>query len=138
MAAALGAKVYPGHYKEIGWSALHGPIDNPLMAPLLTPGVSVLHWHGDTFDLPEGATLLAGSSHYPNQAFAWGDNALALQFHPEVKTSHIERWLIGHACELARTEHVDVSTLRAESRANGPVLEQAAQLFWRQWLAGRL
>lgn len=136
MAAALGANVYPGHYKEIGWSALSASVlDQPLLAPLLTPGVNVLHWHGDTFDLPAGAALLASSNHYPNQAFRWGNNGLALQFHPEVKTSDLERWLIGHACELAHTAHVDVPTLRAASKVHGPVLEQAARVFWQQWLA---
>lgn len=137
MAAALGAKVYPGHYKEIGWSALtSAQADHNIMAPLLVPDVNVLHWHGDTFDLPEGAVRLASSSHYPNQAFGWGKHGLALQFHPEVKTSHVERWLIGHACELAKTPHVNVPTLRAESKVHGPKLEQAAQVFWQQWLTG--
>src|ERR1035441_4698780 len=86
MAAALGARVYPGrHGAEIGWSALP-PAPKPKppawFAPLLAPGLSVFHWHGDTFDLPSGALHLAKTEIYANQAFALGDCALALQFHP--------------------------------------------------------
>ena len=52
----------------------------------------------DTFDLPEGATLLASTDLYPHQAFAWGAHALALQFHIETSARGLERWFIGHAC----------------------------------------
>jgi len=63
MAAALGSRVYPGQQgAEIGWSPLQAAPDSDTpawFAPLLAPGVSVLHWHGDTFDLPSGAVRLA-------------------------------------------------------------------------------
>ncbi len=63
LAAALGAGVYPGqNAKEIGWAPISAGIDAascPAMAELLAPGVAVLHWHGDTFDIPAGATHLA-------------------------------------------------------------------------------
>lgn len=60
----------------------------------------VLHWHGDTFDLPENAVLLASSEIYTNQAFEVGNNILALQFHIETTEENFEKWLIGHTCEL--------------------------------------
>ena len=67
--------------------------------PLLTTGVlgaapaefSTLQWHGDTFDLPDGATLLAGSPAYPHQAFVW-QRAYALQFHIEVTPELAAEW----------------------------------------------
>src|SRR5690606_9988829 len=63
IAHALGAKVYAGHAKEIGWSTLQlATLPDNILAPLTN--VPVLHWHGDTFDLPENATLLASSSLY--------------------------------------------------------------------------
>ncbi|MBD0175356.1 glutamine amidotransferase-related protein, partial [Acinetobacter baumannii] len=64
IAHALGAKVYAGHQKEIGWGALSLSLrPNQVLSPLLN-NVHVLHWHGDTFDLPENAVLLASSEIY--------------------------------------------------------------------------
>lgn len=140
MAAALGARVYPGaNGKEIGWSPLlpgaHSA-DHPCMQPLLEDGVEVLHWHGDTFDLPAGAAHLAASERYPQQAFARGRSALALQFHPEVTAPGLESWYIGHACELASLGAMQVPTLRADSHSKAPRLETAAKRFWSEWLGG--
>lgn len=137
IASALGADVYHGTAgKEIGWAPVHaipGVTAPPWFESVLEPGLRMLHWHGDTFDIPDGATPLASSALYPNQAFAMGDYVLALQFHPEVTAQRLERWLVGHASELSQA-HVDVRTLRAQSQAFAPVLETAAQLLWQQWL----
>lgn len=139
MAAALGASVYPGaNGKEIGWSPLHPGTDAnsyPCLQPLFGDGVEVLHWHGDTFDLPAGTTHLAATPRYPHQAFACGTTALALQFHPEVTAQGLERWYIGHAAELGAIPSADIAGLRAASERKGPVLERAACRFWAQWLA---
>ncbi|NEO51787.1 MAG: glutamine amidotransferase [Okeania sp. SIO3B5] len=136
MARALGGKVYQGNGKEIGWFPIQltkfGQ-SSPLqyLAPEET---AVLHWHGDTFDLPEGAVHLAASAAYQNQAFAWGKSALALQFHPEVTTSGLEHWFIGHACEIAATPDVNVSKLRLNTGKYSQKLETQAKLFWQAWL----
>ena len=115
MAAAMGAPVYPGKHKELGWSPLQ-LTEAGCASPLAAVGdLPVLHWHGDTFDLPEGAELLASTDLYPNQAFAWGEHALALQFHVEATAQGLERWFIGHACEIGQTPGLSVSTLRAET-----------------------
>ena len=101
IAHALGANVYAGHQKEIGWSQLTlASVENNPLIPL--ENTAVLHWHGDTFDLPEGSELLASSDIYPNQAFRVGQNILALQFHVEVASDSMEKWLIGHTCELRK------------------------------------
>ncbi|VVM07465.1 hypothetical protein MAMC_01627 [Methylacidimicrobium cyclopophantes] len=137
MAAALGARVYPGgRGKELGWGRIEPGVDAPSapwLAPLLSPEVSVLHWHGDTFDLPSGAKHLAATALYPNQAFALGAHALALQFHAEVSAEGLERWYVGHASELAASR-VDVPALRAEGQRRAPLLERAAREFWQGWL----
>src|SRR3984893_9252142 len=101
VARALGARVYPSGVKEIGW----GPVDltdaaasTPLRHLARTP---VLHWHGATFDLPQGAVHLASTAMCRNQAFSSGSNILCVQFHPEVDpTAGIEPWLVGHAAGL--------------------------------------
>ncbi|WP_130804683.1 glutamine amidotransferase [Acinetobacter ihumii] len=132
IARALGAKVYAGHQKEIGWSELDiQPIENHILQPL--EGVAVLHWHGDTFDLPEHATLLASSSVYPHQAFAIEQHVLALQFHIEVAEDMFERWLIGHTCEL-RQAKLSIPQLRQENAQYAQQLEHAAYHVIKQFL----
>lgn len=86
IANVLGAKVYPHTQKEIGWwplSLTREGHEHPLFSHL-PPQLSVLHWHGDTFDLPDDAILLATSSACKHQAFINGKgNAIGLQFHME-------------------------------------------------------
>ncbi len=137
MARALGAKVYPGNNgKEIGWSPIQltESGENSPLQYLAPEETTVLHWHGDTFDLPDGAVHLAASAAYQNQAFAWGKSALALQFHPEVTTSGLEHWFIGHACEIASTPDVTVGKLRLDTAKYSQKLEIMAKLFWQTWL----
>lgn len=137
IAAALGAKVYPGeHGKEIGWAPIHRVSDSMIpdwFMPLLNPDIRVLHWHGDTYDLPQEAVHLAGTPHYPNQAFTVGNYAVAFQFHPEVTVRGLENWYVGHAFELAH-ECIEIRQLREDSHCFGPLLETAAQHVWQQWL----
>lgn len=92
MADVLGAKVYPGPQKEIGWH----PIQRAAQAPALIPQeLTVFHWHGDTFDIPEGAEMLATSTAGINQGFVYKDRAIGLQFHMETKLENMEA-LITH------------------------------------------
>jgi GMP synthase (glutamine-hydrolysing) len=137
MAAALGSRVYPGQRgAEIGWSPLQpAPNSNPpaWFTPLLTPGLSVFHWHGDTFDLPSGALHLASTALYPHQAFALDNHALALQFHPEVTADGLESWYVGHACELHHAR-IAPASLRSSARQLAPARQKAAARFFNLWL----
>jgi GMP synthase (glutamine-hydrolysing) len=136
MARVLGARVYPGtRGKEIGWSPLElteAGAQSALrhLAPELT---SVLHWHGDTFDLPTGATRLAGSRLYQNQAFRHGMRSLALQFHAEA-TEGLERWLIGHAAEIASTPNLTVPSLRAATERHVATMREQGRRCFEEWL----
>lgn len=138
IAAAAGASVYPGCAgKEIGWGPIQAGRDVALLpefAALLSPEVRVLHWHGDTFDPPPGSHHLAGTPAYANQAFVIGKHALGLQFHAEVTAWALERWYVGHACELA-SAGIQVGRLRQDSKTFAPALEFAARRFWRGWLS---
>ncbi|MGQ2909896.1 MAG: glutamine amidotransferase [Aliihoeflea sp.] len=134
MAAALGARVYSGPAKEIGWSTLEvseTAAPNPLA---VLHGVPVLHWHGDTFDLPEGSSVLASTALCVNQAFSRGPNVLGLQFHPEVLGARFEHWLLGHANELA-TAGVDPRKLRRDAQRHCRKLEQAGARLLAGWLS---
>lgn len=136
VAAALGAKVAPTGVKEIGFSPLTlteagraGPLRH-------LDGVAVLHWHGDAFAIPEGAEHLAATLVCATQAFAVGSNVLGLQFHPEADTQHgFERWLVGHAAEIAGAG-IDPRVLRADARRLGPPLALAAAAMFGAWLDG--
>jgi GMP synthase (glutamine-hydrolysing) len=134
MARALGSRVYPGPAKEIGWASLQ-LTDAGHASPLRHLGDHpVLHWHGDTFDLPAGCDRLASTAVCQNQAFARGTNLLGLQFHPEVLGVFIERWLIGHAAELAGAGISPVS-IRRDTTAFTFGLEERAISLLRDWLA---
>ncbi|WP_429820777.1 glutamine amidotransferase [Ensifer sp. B1-9] len=134
IARALGARVYSSGIKEIGFSPLSLSAAG-LASPLRhLADVSVLHWHGDTFDLPRGAELLASTPAIARQAFMQGRTVLGLQFHPEVETgARFERWLVGHACELAAAG-LSVADLRADALRFGPSLKRAAAAMISDWV----
>jgi GMP synthase-like glutamine amidotransferase len=83
IAAAMGSEVYKNRVKEIGWFPVEGlcSTDGPHFC--LPPSLQVFHWHGETFDLPAGATHLASSEGCDNQAFQLGRSVIGLQFHLE-------------------------------------------------------
>ncbi|HXP75292.1 MAG TPA: glutamine amidotransferase [Stellaceae bacterium] len=137
IAKALGARVYEGKRKELGWSPLE-LTDAGRKSALAELGgrTAVLHWHGDTFDLPREAELLASTRLYANQAFAWRRHALALQFHIEATTRGLERWFVGHALEIATTRGVELGRLRRETRRLGPRLEERGPRVLKAWLDG--
>lgn len=92
LARALGAEVRQGEGPEIGFAPVevHDPAD-PIVGAL-APETTVLHWHGDVFDLPDGAVSLASSARTEHQAFRRG-NAWGLLFHAEADAALIEAWL---------------------------------------------
>ncbi len=137
IAAALGAAVYPGAAgKEIGWSCLQLTEVGAASALRFLDGSSqpVLHWHGDTFDLPVGAQLLASSEQYKNQVFSVGQHCLAFQCHIEVSVAGLERWYVGHVGELLGIDPGCISRLRLEGQRYGPGLEGVGRNIAQTWL----
>jgi GMP synthase (glutamine-hydrolysing) len=135
MASVLGSRVFAGPVKEIGWARVELTSEGAAscLNPLGEAEAVVLHWHGDSFDLPNNATRLASNTHYQNQAFAHGRNALALQFHLEADPRRLEQWYVGHAAELAAAK-VSVAELRAATATvAGGLASQADRIFTR-WL----
>ncbi len=134
IAAALGAEVYAGPVKEIGF----GPVTiHDTAGPLRhLADVPVLHWHGDTFTLPEGAELLASSSLYQHQAFRKGRNVLALQFHAEMgEDERFEDWIVQDFDYLTAAGRC-AGELREAHAAHGPRAVAAGRAMIADWLAG--
>ena len=139
LAASLGARVYPGSAPEVGLlpvlltdEALADPVFAGMPRELLS-----LQWHGDTFDLPDGAALLAGSPAYPNQAFRFGSAAYGVQFHLEVSPALAREWadVPAYAESLERVlgpGALDRLLAELEARSDG-VLSDGRRLFER-WL----
>ena len=135
IASALGVDIYPGEEKEIGWYPLTitEAGKHSALRYLGSEHCSMLHWHGETFDLPDEAVLLASSDMYQNQAFAYGKNILALQFHPEITQRAMEKWFIGHIGEIMQTEGVSVNQLRKDTHQFANQLEVQGELFFNSW-----
>ncbi len=98
IANALGESVYPNRRKEIGWFPVKGIPQNEETTFCFPPSSEVVHWHGETFDLPEGAVLLARSEACENQAFQFKKNVIGLQFHLETTPESL-RILVEHCRE---------------------------------------
>ena len=135
LAAVLAARVYPGKQKELGWDEMTLTKEGKASPLGAIDGVRVLNWHGDTFDLPVGATRLASTAITPNQAFIYGPKVLALQFHVELAERDLEKWLIGHTLELA-TSKVDLGKMRADTARFAPAANQASLRLFNDWLDG--
>jgi GMP synthase (glutamine-hydrolysing) len=135
MARALGAKVAPMAEKEIGYTPLT-LTDAGEQSPLGALGDwPVLHWHGDQFDLAEGATLLAATEHCPQQAYSLGPNVLGLQCHLEADAAEIEAWLMGHSAELIASGR-DPRSIRADAARFGPGLAERSSAVLGAWIDG--
>ena len=102
IADVLGSKVYKNSEPEIGWFPieLSEKAKSHELGRFIPPQVEVFHWHGETFDLPQGALHLASSQACENQAFVYGDRVLGLQFHLETTQETLEALVHGCANEL--------------------------------------
>jgi GMP synthase-like glutamine amidotransferase len=139
LAASLGAEVYPGPSPEVGIlpvtltdEARADPVFQGLPAEFLT-----LQWHGDTFDLPDGAVALARSPAYANQAFRWGERAYGVQFHLEVDAELAREWAAvpSYAGYLDRVLGPgSLPRLIDELEASAPDMGSRARALFERWL----
>ena len=134
VAAALGADVYAGPVKEVGFDAL-ALTETPAAAPLRhLEGVPVLHWHGDTFELPQGAELLASTERYPHQAFSVGREILALQFHAEMGLDDRFHVWTAKAPRYVQAAGTTVERLTADHERYGAQVVAAGRAMLADWL----
>jgi GMP synthase (glutamine-hydrolysing) len=139
LAASLGAEVRPGPRPEIGvlpvFRTPEGGAD-PVLGRL--PGMlSAFHWHGDTFELPDGAVLLASSAAYRNQAFRVGPVAYGVQFHLEASASTVASWAAVPEYR-ASLEHVGgaraLPGLVGDLERHEPELRRCAEAVLSAWI----
>lgn len=134
IAAALGASVYPGAVKEVGFAPLTltpAGIQSPLH---YLADRAILHWHGDTFDLPKGTELLASTPNYAHQAFCRGANLLAVQFHPEMGDDVcFEEWM--EDVDYLKEAGTAPASMRADHVRHGPAAVTAGRAMMQAWLA---
>lgn len=138
IAKALGAEIYAGTAgKEIGWMPIqvNDAGQNTPIRHLDGNNTSMFHWHGDTFDLPAGATLLASSPLYRHQAYAYGENVLALQCHPEITEAKLERWYKKGEHQLIEVGKT-AEDMRLNAHAFGARLRSQNHIFFEEWLRG--
>jgi len=138
LAASLGARVYPGPEPEVGLlpvsmtgEARSDPVFADAPHELLT-----LQWHGDTFDLPEGAVRLAGSHAYPNQAFRF-ERAYGVQFHLEVSAEMAREWaeVPEYVASLERTLGSDgAPDFLTAIEAGADEMRTAGRSLFERWL----
>jgi GMP synthase (glutamine-hydrolysing) len=137
LAKANGARVYPNPVKEIGWYPIEwtaAAADDSLLAGCARSPY-VFQWHGDTFDLPHGATLLATSPLCRHQAFRIGNSAYGLQFHIEVNAEIIALWLDqpGNCGELAGLDYIDPRAVLAATPARLPAMTELGRTVLGRW-----
>jgi GMP synthase (glutamine-hydrolysing) len=135
IAAAMGANVYKGPHNEVGFKPVF-LTETGKSSPLAELGdAPLLHWHGDTFELPKGATLLASTDLYPNQAFSRGPNILALQFHPEMgEDASFHTWC-DKADPFIAAAGTNVDRLNEEHARLGPAAVAAGRIMLDRWLS---
>ncbi|AFS83245.1 type 1 glutamine amidotransferase [Candidatus Nitrosopumilus sediminis] len=132
IAKTFGAKVYAGPKKEIGFYNDLKTSGNSLFFSGFKNPFTVFHWHGDTFDLPQGAIQLASSEHYPNQAFQY-KSAVGLQFHLEVNEDMVNLWLDNTEEKLQKIPYIDPQKIRSDLVENIPIVKSNMNNFYKNF-----
>ncbi|MBN2344451.1 MAG: amidotransferase [Deltaproteobacteria bacterium] len=129
VAHVLGAAVYPNKQREIGWFDItpSPQLSKTPLASVLTKPETVFHWHGDTFDLPDGAYLIGSSEACANQGFVYEENIVGLQFHLESTPASIEALLTNCGDELDESEFVQSEQAIRDQKSACTQLNQIAE-----------
>jgi GMP synthase-like glutamine amidotransferase len=108
MADALGARVVPNATPEIGWYPIHKSAEAQShdMAGFLPAALDVFHWHGDTFEIPDGAICLAHSEACRNQGFIRDGRVIGLQFHLETTADSLQALIDHCSADLVEGPHI--------------------------------
>jgi GMP synthase-like glutamine amidotransferase len=132
IAKTFGAKVYRGSQKEIGFYNDLKIYNNTTFFSGFQNPFTVFHWHGDTFDLPNGAVRLVSSEHYLNQAFQY-KSAVGLQFHLEVNEEMINFWLDKTEEKLEKIPYIDPQKIRSDINENISTVKSNMKNFYNNF-----
>lgn len=137
LAWALGSPVSKAHVREIGYEPIRptpAAADDPLLGHY-SDGDRAFQWHMDTFELPEGAELLATGDRVRHQAFRIGDRTWGIQFHFEVDRPEVQAWLNDVAGDdLESTWGKSAAQIRHEAEAFGPEAERKGLEVFRRFV----
>lgn len=131
IAAVTGGRVYPNPEKEIGFWPVSWTEAGKRWQRHETPEADFFHWHGETFDLPPDAELLASSVACANQAFRIGDRVLGVQFHPEVNPGLIREMVDNEGHELVNAAYIQTAS---DILRRAATLDGSAMSFLNHWL----
>lgn len=132
IAKAFGAKVFTGPKKEIGfYNDLILDNNSKLFSGIKSP-MTVFHWHGDTFSLPDNSTRMAHSENYENQAFQL-ESAVGVQFHLEVDKKIIKLWLDKTEEKLKETSYINPNNIRHEIDEKIPIVQNNMKIFYKNF-----
>jgi GMP synthase (glutamine-hydrolysing) len=136
IAAALGAKVCRGPLKEIGWHEVR--LSQAALEDRLFGAVprrfTAMHWHGDIFDLPNGAVNLASSQRTEHQAFRYGVNVYGILCHLELTGAMIQQWVGAFSRDLER-EKIASHAILDRAEPNIDAIAPIAQTVFGRWAA---
>ena len=134
---ALGAEVYRNPVREIGWHEVE--VTNTLAARRWLAGLpsrlTVYHWHGETFDLPDGAIPLLTSRHCLNQGYICG-NSLALQCHIEIQADMIPVWIDSYRDEIGQISDTvqSAEVMQTDLHSRIADLHRVADTVYSRWI----
>jgi len=138
MARAAGGEVTASPVRELGWYPVfpaRGAASDPLFSGLAPGGLMVFQWHGETFSLPQSATLLATHPAVPAQAFRLGGGQYGLQFHVEVDANITAQWIAAGEGERAHLGEGGLAALHAQTTEHLESMRKFGRQMTRNWLS---
>jgi len=137
LARAADAEIVTSPVRELGWYPLQrtwDSADDPIFRALDERGLMVFQWHGETFTLPDAATLVATHPDVPHQAFRIGSSQYGLQFHIEVDDVIIEAWVEAGESERSELGDAGIAAIRSQSPDYLPAAHAFCRVMVSAWI----
>ena len=138
IARAAGGSVSSSPLRELGWCPVFptpASSTDPLFSSLPEAGLSVFQWHGETFSLPDGSSLIATHPDVPSQAFRLGKAQYGVQFHVEVDAPLITQWIANGESERAHLGASGIEELNHATPTHLETMRDFCRQMTHNWLA---